>query len=351
MSSMQSHLDLLRSNLQCRRTLEVIDSHTCGQPTRVILSGHQLAPGTDPAEARDILRKERDWVRTVSVMEPRGHRSMFSAALIPPLHDGEEFGVVFMDASTYPDMCGHATIGAVTTLLELGLTPTPRAKFSGPFEFGLRTPAGRIAVRAGMEDGRCKTVAFTFDGAYFLGTFDIASPDGTSVAIDVAYAGQWYAFVPVSAANSFIDAANIGALVAAAVPIREALAARMAQLSPPGVAAPAVGNIVWTGLPGHPEAQHRNVPIAPSGSFDRSPCGTATCARMAVLVAKGDLKIGEAFVNEGLLGTIYRGAPRESTGKDGRKAIVAEVEGSAWISACSVLLVDPADPLGDGYLA
>ena len=351
MSSMQSHLDLLLSNLRSPRTLEVIDSHTCGQPTRVILSGHQLPPGTDPAAARDILRNERDWVRTVSVMEPRGHRSVFSVALIHPLHDGEEFGVVFMDASTYPDMCGHATIGTATTLLELGLIPTPQADFSGPFEFGLRTPAGRIAVRAGMEGGRCKTVAFTFDGAFFMGTFDIASPDGKIVAVDVAYAGQWYAFVPVSTANSFIDAANIGTLVAAAVPVREALAARMTQLSPPGVPAPVVGNIVWTGLPDHPDAQHRNVPIAPSGSFDRSPCGTATCARMAVLVANGDLKIGEAFVNEGLLGTIYRGVPREDTVKEGHKAIVAEVEGSAWISACGTLLVDPADPLGNGYLA
>lgn len=344
---MQSSLALLRSRYPAFRTLEVVDSHTCGQPTRVVLSGHGLAPGAEPAAAREILRGERDWVRTVSVMEPRGHRSMFSVALIHPARDGDEFGVVFMDAATYPDMCGHATIGTATTLLELGLIPTPEAGFSGPLEFGLRTPSGRITLRAGMEDGRCRSVAFAFDGAYFLGTFDIDIPGEGAVAVDVAYAGQWYAFVPVSVARSAIDATNIGNLVAAAIPVREALAARMASTA----GNPAVGNIVWTGLPGHPDARHRNVPISSSGSFDRSPCGTATCARMATLVAKGELKVGEAFINEGLLGTIYRGVALRSTVRDGRETIVAEVEGSAWISACGTLLVDPADPLGDGYLA
>lgn len=341
---MQSSLDLLRSRHHFR-TLEVVDSHTCGQPTRVVLSGHGLPPGTDPAAARDILRDGRDWVRTVSVMEPRGHRSMFSVALIHPAHEGDEFGVVFMDAAAYPDMCGHATIGTATTLLELGLIPVPEADFSGSLEFGLMTPAGRIALRARLEGGRCRSVAFAFDGAFFLGSFDIDLPGEGAVSVDVAYAGQWYAFVPVAVAHGAIDAANIGNLVSAAIPVREALAARMGQ------AGPVVGNIVWTGPPGHPDARHRNVPVSSSGSFDRSPCGTATCARMAVLVARGELTIGEAFVNEGLLGTIYRGTPLRGAVTGGREAIVAEVEGGAWISACGTLLVDPADPLGNGYLA
>ena len=103
--------------------------------------------------------------------------------------------------------------------------------------------------------------------------------------------------------------------------------------------------------PSHPQAQHRNVPISAAGSFDRSPCGTATCARMATLVAKGKLGFGECFVNEGLVGTIYQGVARPGASKAGQPTIVAEVEGSAWITAASTLLVDPSDPLGNGYLA
>ncbi|MCB1448201.1 MAG: proline racemase family protein [Rhizobiaceae bacterium] len=350
MPSPERPLDRLLSRPCFSRRLDVVDSHTCGQPTRVVLSGHGLPAGMDPATARDLLRRERDWVRTVSVTEPRGHRSMFSVALIHPAEDGGEFGAVFMDAATYPDMCGHAIIGTATTLLELGLVAPPHAGFSGAFEFGLRTPSGRIALRARLEDGRCKAVSFAFDGAWYLGGFDIALPGAGAVTVDVAYAGQWYAFVPVSVTGAAIDAGHIGALVAAAAPVREALAERMAAAAPAGGTLPVVGNIVWTGLPSHPEARQRNVPISAAGAFDRSPCGTATCARMAVLVAKGGLAIGESFVNEGLLGTIYRGLPKSETSVSGQSAIVAEVEGSAWISGCGTLLIDDADPLGEGYL-
>jgi len=332
-----------------QRALDVVDSHTCGQPTRVILAGHGLEAGMSPLVARDMLRDERDWVRTVSVMEPRGHRSMFSVALIHPDRPGGEFGVVFMDAAAYPDMCGHATIGTATTLLELGLVQAPTPDFTGIFEFGLQTPGGRVPLRARLETGRCKSVAFVFEGAYFLKTVDLNLPDIGAVAVDLAYAGQWYAFLPVSAARTTIDVAKIKALIAAASVVREALAERLRD--PDGRAEPVIGNIVWTDAPNHPQAQHRNVPISAAGSFDRSPCGTATCARMATLVAKGQLGFGERFVNEGLVGTIYHGVARPGSAKAGQPTIVAEVDGTAWITAASTLLVDPSDPLGNGYLA
>lgn len=334
-----------------QRVLDIVDSHTCGQPTRVILAGHGIEAGMSPLLAREALRDERDWVRTVSVMEPRGHRSMFSVALIHPARPDGEFGVVFMDAAAYPDMCGHATIGTATTLLELGLVQAPTRDFTGMFEFGLQTPAGRVPLRARLEAGRCKSVAFVFEGAYFLKTVDLDLPDIGIVAVDLAYAGQWYAFLPVSAARSTIDVARIEELIAAASVVRKALAERLTDSNPDEQAAPVIGNIVWTAAPSHPQAQHRNVPISAAGSFDRSPCGTATCARMATLVAKGELGLGERFVNEGLVGTVYYGVARPGTSRTGQRTIVAEVEGSAWITAIGTLLVDPGDPLGNGYLA
>ena len=346
---MSNSLQRLTYRDSYQRVLDVVDSHTCGQPTRVILAGHGLEAGMSPLLARDILRNERDWVRTVSVMEPRGHRSMFSVALIHPDRPGGEFGVVFMDAAAYPDMCGHATIGTATTLLELGFVQAPAPGFTGVFEFALQTPAGRVPLRARLEAGRCKSVAFIFEGAHFLKTVDLDLPDVGAVAVDLAYAGQWYAFLPVSAARTTIDVAKIKELIAAASVVRDALAERL--LDTDGQIEPVIGNIVWTDAPSHPQAQHRNVPISAAGSFDRSPCGTATCARMATLVAKGKLGFGECFVNEGLVGTIYQGVARPGASKAGQPTIVAEVEGSAWITAASTLLVDPSDPLGNGYLA
>lgn len=348
---MSNSLQRLTYRDSYQRVLDVVDSHTCGQPTRVILAGHGLEAGMSPLLARDILRNERDWVRTVSVMEPRGHRSMFSVALIHPDRPGGEFGVVFMDAAAYPDMCGHATIGTATTLLELGFVQAPAPGFTGVFEFALQTPAGRVPLRARLEAGRCKSVAFIFEGAHFLKTVDLDLPDVGAVAVDLAYAGQWYAFLPVSAARSTIDVAKIKELIAAASVVRDALAERLSDTGGDGQIEPVIGNIVWTDSPSHPQAQHRNVPISAAGSFDRSPCGTATCARMATLVAKGKLGFGERFVNEGLVGTIYHGVARSGASKAGQPTIVAEVEGTAWITAASTLLVDPSDPLGNGYLA
>ena len=346
---MSNPLQRLTYRNSYQHVLDVVDSHTCGQPTRVILAGHGLEAGMSPLVARDMLCNGRDWVRTVSVMEPRGHRSMFSVALIHPDRPGGEFGVVFMDAAAYPDMCGHATIGTATTLLELGFVQAPAPGFTGVFEFALQTPAGRVPLRARLEAGRCKSVAFIFEGAYFLKTVDLNLPDVGAVAVDLAYAGQWYAFLPVSAARTTIDVAKIKELIAAASVVRDALAERL--LDTDGQIEPVIGNIVWTDAPSHPQAQHRNVPISATGSFDRSPCGTATCARMATLVAKGKLGFGECFVNEGLVGTIYQGVARPGVSKAGQPTIVAEVEGSAWITAASTLLVDPSDPLGNGYLA
>jgi proline racemase len=332
------------------RVLEVVDSHTCGQPTRVIIAGAGLAPGLDPNAAREFLRSERDWVRRVSVFEPRGHRSMFSVALIPPAGPDDDHGVVYMDAATYPDMCGHATIGAATTLIELGLAGPKTPGHSGIFEFGLRTPAGRVELRATLKNGRCEAVAFRLGFAFYLCSLELHLENGSTVPVHVAHGGQWYAFIDVAAAGLAIEANAIDALILAARDIRARIAAQLTVPDPRSGSPPVVGNIVWTGKPRNPHAAGLNVPVSAAGSFDRSPCGTETCARMATLVALGELEIGRPFVNEGLMGTLYRGMPTSADAREGIAGIVPEVEGSAWITAHSRLLVDERDPLGSGYL-
>lgn len=330
--------------------LRVVDSHTCGQPTRVIIVGADLVPGTDPSVARKELAETRDWVRRVAVMEPRGHRSMFAAALIAPVAAADDYGVVFMDAHAYPDMCGHATIGVATTLVELGLIGPADPCFTGNWDFGLKTPAGRIALTAHIEAGRCRGITFQTPFAYAIGSVEIALPNGASATVEVAYGGQWYGFIKADAVGLVVTPDMIDALIAAAAPVRAALAKTMQIVDPLTGRVPAVGNIVWTGDPRRIEAHGLNVPISAAGSFDRSPCGTATCARMACLEAKEKLKIGAQFVNEGVMGTIYhaRAIARWSNGSV--TGIVPEVRGSAWLTGSAELSVDPDDPLGAGYL-
>lgn len=329
--------------------LTVIDSHTCGQPTRVVIDGLPVTAG-DPVDVRELLRDRHDWVRRTVVLEPRGHRSMFGVALLRPDEPDGPFGVVFMDADTYPDMCGHATIGVATTLLRLGWVAPPADDFTGSFVFGLRTPTGLTQLRATLRDGIPVAIAFQPPLAYYLGAVTLPTPAGGEVAVQVAYGGQWYAFVEAAPFDLTVAPEAIGVLIEQASVVRRQLREALTIEDPRTGAVPEVGNIVWHGPPSRPDADACNVPVSAAGAFDRSPCGTATCARVASLHATGALAIDETFVNEGLMGTIFRGRAIAESSADGLRAIVPEVEGSAWLTGRTQLWADHDDPLGRGFL-
>lgn len=331
------------------RSLETVDSHTCGQTTRVILSGAGISPGMTPQEARRHLVEMSPLVRRVAILEPRGHRSMFGAALIAPVCSEGIWGVVFMDAASYPDMCGHATIGTATTLVELGLVRHPQGLQDGSFSFTMNSPAGVLELDAVLDQGRCKSIGFRTPLAYFVGSIHLTLDDCTTTQVDVAYGGQYYAFTPASAFGLEIQPDDIEALIVAASSVRELLARNFGVIDQRTGTTPEIGNIVWTAAPKTNVAHARNVPVSASGSFDRSPCGTATCARMATLVAKGLLDIGQEFVNESILDTLYHGKAIATHGEV-VNGIIPQVVGSAWLTARSRLLVDERDPLRQGFL-
>jgi proline racemase len=337
------------ANFAVERSLETVDSHTCGQPTRVILDGTGITPGSSPQEARKYLAEKVPWVRRLAILEPRGHRSMFGAALIPPGPGQTIWGVVFMDAATYPDMCGHATIGTATTLVELGLVKHPQALRDGTFSFAMNSPAGTLELEATTKDGRCESISFRTPLAYFVGSVELTLDNKSQVQVDIAYGGQYYAFLPASAVGLAIQPDIIDALIAAAGRVRPLLAQHFKVVDKRTGLVPEVGNVVWTAPPEGQGADARNVPVSQAGSFDRSPCGTATCARMATLVAQKQLAVGESFVNESILGTRYYGKVIAAN-TEVENGIVPQVTGSAWLTAHSRLLLDERDPLSLGYL-
>jgi proline racemase len=324
--------------------LRAIDSHTCGQPTRVLVGGLPDLVYGSLAEAREQLRESYDWIRRCAVLEPHGHRSLFAAALVAPCDKSCATGVVFMDAAGYHDMCGHATIGVVTTLVDHGLIDVRE----GEQEISVETPVGRIETRVTVVEGKAATVAFVNQPAFLLESFTIAAGPG-EIEVSVAYGGQWYAFVDAESFGLRIEPGAIDSLVRAAAEIRPAIAGAVTRADPRTAARPRVENIMWIDQP-PVGADGRNMPVNAAGAYDRSPCGTGTSARLALLHASGSLNQGELFVNAGVLGTTYVGRIAGITKVGPQTAVVPEIKGSAWLTGASELWVDSTDPLGDGFL-
>jgi proline racemase len=249
-----------------------------------------------------------------------------------------------MDAAGYHDMCGHATIGVVTTLVERGLVDVR----DGEQAIAVETPAGRIDTQVEVVDGTAASVTFVNQPAFFLEDVTVPSERG-DLPVGIAYGGQWYAFVEAERFGLRIEPASIAPLVQRAAEIRPAIAAAV-QGTDPRTGAPArVENVMWTDGP-PAGSDGRNMPVNAADNFDRSPCGTGTSARLALLHHRGALAVGDSFVNAGVLGTTYRGRILSETRVAGRMAVVPEITGAAWLTGASELWVDPRDPLPDGFL-
>lgn len=329
------------------RTLTVVDSHTCGQPTRVIVDGIPALEYDSIAGAREALRSEHDWIRRSAVFEPHGHPSLFGAALVEPVDPDCDAAVVFMDAAGYHDMCGHATIGVVTTLIQLGRV----AAADGDVPVALETPLGRIDTVASVTGGRATSVAFVNQPSFELEVLTVEWR-GSEHSIPVAFGGQWYAFVDAAAAGLAIEPSSVLELVAAAAALRPIVADAVSLPDPRTGSTPDVGNIMWYDEPEAEGADGRNMPVNIAGNYDRSPCGTGTSARLAVLNAAGSLDVGGEYVNSGVLGTTYRGRILSATTVGERQsAIVPEITGSAWVTASATIWLDPTDPLAPGVAA
>lgn len=342
--------DALRERLRhtasrASRSLVALDVHTSGEPTRILFDALAGERWANAAEARDELRGRHDWVRRAATFEPRGHRGMFAAALVPVALPETSWGAVFLSPDGYPDMCGHATIGVATALVELGLIAVSGSAAS----FALDTPAGSIPVSVELRDGRPGRVTFRNRPSFLHERVAVNGPDGTPLEVAVAWGGQWYAFVDAELFDLAVELAQSERLVTAANAVRAQLATRVSRPDPRDLSAVRGINVVWVGPP-LPGADSRHVPISPAGAFDRSPCGTGTSAKAAVLHADGKLRIGDVFVSEGILGTRFEARIVEEVELDGLPAVVAEVSGEAWLSGLAELWIDPDDPLGEGFL-
>lgn len=312
--------------MTARAPIEVIDSHTAGEPTRVVIAGWPEPGGVTVAERRETMRREQDHLRRAVVLEPRGHDAVVGALLVPPERDSSLVGVVFFNDVSYLGMCGHGLIGVVRTLEFLGrMTP-------GDVQFD--TPVG--AVTATLERDGAVTVQNV--PAYRLrADVELDVPSVGRVRGDVAWGGNWFFLTELPGIP--LELSNRRDLLRITMAIRAALAA--AGIT--GTDEAAIDHVECFGPPTVSGANSRNFVLCPGETYDRSPCGTGTSAHMAVLHARGKLPIGRQWTQEGIVGSTFTGWLEERDG-----AIVPHIRGNAYVTGRSTLLFDRDDPFGDG---
>jgi 4-hydroxyproline epimerase len=300
--------------------IRVVDSHTEGEPTRVIVDGWPQPNGTTMEERRDELRRDWDHLRRAVVCEPRGHSAVVGALLTPPVNRGSLSGIIFFNNETYLGMCGHGLIGVVRTLQHLGRLSAGAAQFD--------TPVGVVKAELGAEG----TVTIQNVASYCHALdVEVDVPGVGRVVGDVGYGGNWFF---ITHREMALPSSEVGALTRETQAIQDAITAQRVAGGVP------IDHIELSGPPTRPDADARNFVLCSGGEYDRSPCGTGTSAVMAVRHARGKLPIGKEWRQESITGSRFVGWL--TAGENG--ALIPHIRGSAFVTGEATLRFDPGDP-------
>ena len=330
--------------MQLTDVLHAVDAHAEGELTRVIVGGLPTARPATMAERRLELIAD-DSLRRYLLGEPRGQLCLHAVLVYPPSEPAAEVGIVIMESTDYPAMSGSNAICAATVLLETGMVGMAEPETV----FTLETPAGLVPVRAACADGRCERVQFENVPAFVA---DLDVPVRVAglgeILVDVAFGGAFFAVLDGSALGVELvheqadRISEIGQRITAAV-------AEQYPVSHPE--RPDLRTVTFTTITGPPRAggDGRNATVINPGRLDRSPCGTGTSARMAIMHARGELAEAEDFVHESIISTLFIGRIEGLTSVGGRTAIRPSISGRGWITGTHQIGRDPQDPLGRGF--
>jgi proline racemase len=314
------------------------DYHTAGEPFRIVTGGAPEIPGSSVRDRRAFAQRSEavDAVRRLLCHEPRGHADMYGCFLVPPDDAGADLGVLFWHKDGYSTACGHGTIALGAWAVETGRVP---ADPDGVTDVTIDVPSGRVVARVRCSGGKVEAVTFRNVPAYVLAR----GVEAAGVRVDVSYGGAIYASVPARVVPEDLDR-----LIATGRAVKAALAGHEAARHPSDDRLSGIyGTIFWEELgPRH----QRNVTVFADGEVDRSPCGSGTSARVALLAADGQLAPGQALRHESIVGTEFRAWVAGTVSAEGRDAVITEVEGTAFRTGEHRFLLDPRDTLGTGFV-
>lgn len=302
--------------------VKAIDSHTGGEPTRVVIEGGPVLLGDTVAEKREYFRTHHDAYRAAMVEEPRGSDVLVGAMLVEPSDPSCSIGVIFFNNAGMLGMCGHGTIGLVATLAYLGRI--------APGKHRIETPVGVVTAEL-YENGEVSVQ--NVPSYRWKKAVPVEVPEYGTFTGDVAWGGNWFFLVENHGQELILE--NVETLATVTWEIRQALNRNGIT----GKAGQEIDHIELFGPPTHPDAHSRNFVLCPGKAYDRSPCGTGTSAKLACLFADGKLREGETWVQESILGSVFSGSVQQNG-----ENVIPTIRGSAFVTAEATLLLNLDDP-------
>ena len=333
-------------------TVSTVDYHTAGEPFRIVTAGGPDLPGDSVLDRRDrAATGPADRIRALLCNEPRGHADMYGCFLVPPDDAGAHLGTLFWHKDGFSTACGHGTIALGAYAVDEGLVAAPD---DGAVEVVVDVPSGRVTATVHRAGGATRSVGFRNVPAYVLGRgIEVVTTRGP-VRVDVSYGGAIYASVRATDLELAVEPARLPELIAVGREVRRALDATPYARHPNRPSLSGVYGTIWYDDLDDPDAgagglRQRNCTVFADGEVDRSPCGSGTSARLALLHADGSLPAGRRLRHDSIIGTAFVGTVVAEVVADGRPAVVTEVEGAAFRTGRHTFELDPADPLGTGF--
>ncbi|CAG8097392.1 unnamed protein product [Penicillium salamii] len=331
-----------------QRSINVVGCHCAGESCDVIVGGVLNPPGCNTMYEKLVhFRDKEDHIRQLLMQEPRGRSAMCLNLVLPPCDPKADVGFLIMESDEYPPMSGGNTIATATVLLETGMV-----KMTEPTtEMVLETPAGLVSVTADCENGKCKSIAFDNVPSFvFALDYKVEVPGIGTVSVDIAWGGMIYAIVDVTSLGIKINNKNGPKLIDYGERIKHAVQnAPFVPVHPENPNIRGVTILEFTEPLDRDSMEATNTVVVSPGRFDRCPCGTGSCARMAVLHARGQLAVGEKFTHRSIIGSTFECHIRGTQKLGEYDAILPTVKGSAWINSFKQMVLDASDPWPEGF--
>ncbi len=327
--------------------IKTIDAHTAGEPLRIILSGLPEVKGKTILAKRKYMKENLDHLRTTLMFEPRGHADMYGAIITESANEGSDFGVLFLQNEGYSTMCGHGIIALTKVVVQTRMIE-PMEPIT---QIKIDTPAGLVTSFAKVNNGKVESVYFhNVPSFVFTSNQQIEVSGIGKIKYDIAFGGAFYAFVNADELGIGMKKQNYRELIEKGMAIKKTVMKSYPIKHPFEEDLNFLYGTIFYGESHSKEADSRNVCIFAEGEVDRSPTGTGISARMALHYAKGEIKINQQMVIESIIGTKFTGSVHQITKFGKYDAVIPQVAGNAYITGRHEFLIDPEDPLKEGFI-